>query len=118
MAESRRAKMPDEEVLSQAPIAYHEVDLQGRLVSVNAAECRLLGRSREELVGLPVWEVVSPAEQQVSRDALAKKLSTEEALVPFERTLVRPDGTTVVVEIHDSYRRDQFGGIDGIRSFL
>jgi signal transduction histidine kinase/CheY-like chemotaxis protein len=38
--------------------------------------------------------------------------------VPFERTLVRGDGTTVVVEIHESYRRDQYGEITGMRSFL
>jgi len=118
MAEPSRAESPGEDVLAHAPIAYHEVDLQGRLVWVNSAECRLLGRACEELIGKPVWELVSEAEQPESRSALARKLSAEVPLAPFERTLARPDGSTVVVEIHDSYRRNQRGEIQGMRSFL
>jgi PAS domain S-box-containing protein len=118
MTEARRVLSPDEDVLGVAPIACHEVDLQGRLVWVNAAECNLLGTARETLIGRPVWEIVSAEEQHESRDAVARKLSTREMLAPFERTLARPDGSTVVVEIHDTYRRNQYGEIDGIRSFL
>ncbi|HTP35484.1 MAG TPA: ATP-binding protein [Candidatus Acidoferrales bacterium] len=118
MAEPSRAPPQDDDVLALAPIAYHEVDLQGNLVWVNDAECRLLGRTREELIGRPVWELVSEAEQPESRSALARKLSSEVSLAPFERTLTRPDGAIVVVEIHDTYRLNPRGDIEGIRSFL
>src|SRR5215471_74302 len=118
MAEPSRARVLDSEVLSQAPIAYHEIDRQGTIVWINAAECRLVGRSAEELLGRPVWELVTPAEQADSRAAVARKLANEEPLTPFERTFVRPDGTAIVVEIYDSYCLSQFGEIEGIRSFL
>ena len=118
MAEPSRAPSQDYDVLALAPIAYHEVDLQGRLVWLNDAECRLLGRTREELIGRPVWELVSEAEQPESRSSLARKLSSEVSLAPFERALTRPDGSTVVVEIHDTYRLTPRGDIEGIRSFL
>src|SRR5215471_16066412 len=107
MAEARRALTLEEEVLAHAPIAYHELDLEGRLVWVNTAECRLLGRTREDLLRRSAWELVSEEEQQESRLTTAGKLSSEQALAPFERTLMRGDGTTVVVEIHESYRRNE-----------
>jgi PAS domain S-box-containing protein len=118
MAEARRALNPEEEFLAYAPIAFHELDLDGRLVWVNAAECRLLGRTKEELLQRSAWELVSEEEQTESRVAMERKLSGEQALAPFERTLVRGDGTTVVVEIHESYRCNQHGEITGMRSFL
>jgi PAS domain S-box-containing protein len=118
MTEARRAQTPDEDVLAVAPIACHEVDLDGRVVWVNAAECTLLGIPREQLIGRPVWELVTAEEQHASRDAVARKLNATEMLLPFERTLARPDGSAVVVEIHDTYRRNAQGKIDGIRSFL
>jgi PAS domain S-box-containing protein len=118
MTEPRRVKISEEDVLGVAPIACHEVDLQGRLVWVNAAECALLGMPRESLLGRQVWEIVSADEQPTSREAVARKLNSVEILAPFERTLARPDGSTVVVEIHDTYRRSEQGEINGIRSFL
>src|SRR5215471_14201789 len=118
MVEPIRAPLPGEDVLYHAPIAYHEVDLEGRLVWVNAAECRLLGQTADELVGKPVWDLVSPGEREESRSAVARKISQEQPLEPFERTLVRPDGTAIVLEIHDTYRRNARGEIDGLRSFL
>jgi PAS domain S-box-containing protein len=118
MAEARRAPTLEDEVLTHAPIAYHELDLEGRLVWVNTAECRLLGRTKEELLQRSAWELVSEAEQPESQVAMARKLMSEQALAPFERTLTRGDGTTVVVEIHESYRRNERGEITGMRSFL
>jgi two-component system cell cycle sensor histidine kinase/response regulator CckA len=117
MTEARRAYTP-EDVLAAAPIACHEVDLEGRLLWVNEAECNLLGCRMQDLIGRPVWELVSREEQHDSRDALARKLGSVQTLAPFERTLARPDGSTIVVEIHDTYRRNAAGAIDGIRSFL
>jgi signal transduction histidine kinase/CheY-like chemotaxis protein len=62
--------------------------------------------------------LVESEERNESRDAVARKLKSVETLAPFERTLSRRDGSAVVVEIHDIYRRDSQGKINGIRSFL
>ena len=118
MAEAGLAPTTGEDVLALAPIACHEVDLEGRITWVNAAECRLLGRAFEELLGMPVWELVAPGEQRDSREAVARKLRFGADLTCFERTLTRPDGSLIVVEIHDTYRRNADGAIVGIRSFL
>ena len=51
------------EFIADAPIACHEVDLHGRIVRVNEAECRLLGMPEREILGRSIWEFV-PADEQ------------------------------------------------------
>ena len=69
-------------------------------------------------MGRHIWDFVSPGEQEASRRAVTRKLSAEEPLPVFERGYERPDGSSLVLEIHEQYRRDRDGGIAGIRSFL
>jgi two-component system, cell cycle sensor histidine kinase and response regulator CckA len=69
-------------------------------------------------LGRPVWEFVAPEERDASRPAVVRKLAGEEQLANFERTLVRPDGSRLAIEIHENYLRDKTGAIAGIRSFL
>jgi PAS domain-containing protein len=42
-----------------APVACHEVDRDGLLLSVNQAECELFGFSAEEMIGRPVWDFMA-----------------------------------------------------------
>ena len=114
---TRREWSPDA-ALSEAPVACHEIDLEGRLVWVNAAECRLLGFDCADLLGRQVWEFVAPEDREVSRLAVARKLGAPGQTGRFERTLVRSDGTRLVLEMHEDYVRDQSGTIVGMRTFL
>jgi PAS domain S-box-containing protein len=104
--------------LTDAPIASHELDLDGRIVRVNQAGCRLLGLCEDEIIGRHVWEFVAPEEQIASRDRIVRNLSTGQPIEPLERNWVRPDGAHLVVEIHSTYIREADGRIRGIRSFL
>lgn len=70
-------------IFEHGPIGSALLDLDGRVVDVNAALCRLLGRAREELVGSELAQLGHPDDRG-----------------PFlpgrtERRLVRPDGETV-----------------------
>src|SRR5258705_1608641 len=113
-----RLRRPQEDPLGEAPIACHELDSDGRVIWVNEAECRLLGLERGHILGRPIWEFVAPREQRESQHAVARKLAGEEELAVFERSYVRPDGSSVVLEIHDQYRYDDDGCRIGLRSFL
>lgn len=106
------------ESLADAPIPSHELDLEGRIVRVNAAGCRLLGLPQGEIIGRHVWEFVAPEEKAASRERICRNLSSEQPLEPLERNWLRPDGAGLVVEIHSNYIRDLDGNIRGIRSFL
>lgn len=101
----------------EAPVGYHEIDRDGRIVSVNRTELDLLGYTLEEMVGRPVWEFVAdPAE---SKRAVMEKLSG--SLPPsraFERTYRRKNGSLIPVLIEDRLLRNEEGGIVGIRSTI
>jgi two-component system cell cycle sensor histidine kinase/response regulator CckA len=113
-----RAPGSPEASLSEAPVACHEIDLEARLVWVNATECRLLGLQESDLVGRHLWEFVAPEEREISRLAVTRHLSVEGPISGFERTLIRSDGARLVVEMHENRVRDETGAIVGLRTFL
>jgi len=113
-----RAYRPQEDPLADAPIACHELDREGSVTWVNDAECRLLGLERSEILGRPIWEFVSPGERDASRRAVLRKLAGGDPLPVFERGYVRPDGVSLILEIHEHYCHAEDGTISGIRSFL
>src|SRR5579864_641562 len=106
------------EALADAPLPCHELDLEGKVVRVNPAGCRLLGLTERDIVGHPVWEFVAPEEQALVRERLGRNLSSEQPLDSQERTWIRPDGARLILEIHSNYIRDREGRIRGIRTFL
>ncbi len=105
------------ELYDEAPICYHELDLQGRIVRVNRKELDLLGYSSSEMIGKYVWEFAKDREKS-EKEVLSKLAGT---LVPegsYERVVVRKDGTTVPVLIDERIVRRKTGAITGIRTTL
>ncbi len=83
--------------IEQAPDGIFGADLEGRCTHVNGAACRLLGYSREELLGKTFAELVLPGEVArlwAERDKLAAG-----AEHVGEWVLRRKDGTVVPVEV-------------------
>jgi two-component system, cell cycle sensor histidine kinase and response regulator CckA len=106
------------ESLADAPIPSHEMDMEGRIVRVNAAGCRMLGIPEGEIIGRHVWDFVDPEVRAASRERICHLLATGEPMESLERNWLRPDGGGLVVDIHSNYIRDVDGNIRGIRSFL
>jgi PAS domain S-box-containing protein len=46
------------DLFDEAPVAYHELDLEGQFTRVNHTELRMLGYSIEEMAGRPVWDFI------------------------------------------------------------
>jgi PAS domain S-box-containing protein len=103
-------------LFEKAPVAYHEIDRNGTILRVNEAECRLLGYSAEEMVGHPAWEFVAPDQQTASREAIRRKISEIQPLVPYTREFARRDGTRLFLEFHENLVRDDDGAVTGILS--
>jgi diguanylate cyclase (GGDEF)-like protein/PAS domain S-box-containing protein len=104
-------------VFDEAPVAYHELDMEGRICRVNRAELDMLGYAREEMIGHPVWEFVG--EGEVSRKAvLAKLAGTIPAGHRVERTYARKNGSAVPVLCEDRLIRNADGAIAGIRTAI
>jgi PAS domain S-box-containing protein len=101
-----------------APVACHEIDRDGTVVRVNAAEGVLLGIAPAEMIGRPIWDFMALEERESSSDSLRKKLSGEQPLTAVDRKYTRGDGTTIYLEIHPKLILNAAGEIIGIRSFM
>jgi PAS domain S-box-containing protein len=106
------------ELFDGAPMAYHELDIDGVVRRVNRAECALLGYEAGEMLGRPIWEFIAGAEREASQEALRLKLSGEQPLEPYQRRYRRRDGGLPWIEIHDSLVRNAAGETTGIRTAL
>src|SRR5207253_3222268 len=73
------------------------VDLEHRFTSVNGAFERVLGYTRDELIGMRLDELLPPASQDLARRELARKLDAEASEATYEHELVAKDGRTVTV---------------------
>ena len=105
-------------LFNDAPIAYHEVDPQGIIRRVNRAECRLLGRSRSEILGHHPWDLMPDHVKEESKRAVAEKLAGTRPLTPTQREFTTGDGRVVIVELHENHILDADGRIVGLRTAL
>lgn len=83
------------------PIAV--LDADRRVVQVNDAALDLFGRSRGELVGTPVVDMIEPDERAESAAAWDDFMRSGE--YDLKRTFVRPDGTRIVLQLAARWAR-------------
>src|SRR5262249_31084155 len=100
----------------EAPVGYHEIDTEGRIVNINRTECELLGYTPEEMLGRPIVDFVAEDHREQARRAVHEKLQDLRPLRPFERTIVTKDGRRLVVAIEERYKRNDQGRVVGLRS--
>jgi len=98
-----------------APVAYHELDKYGRIVSVNLKEQNLLGYTADQMEGRMAWEFIVDTASQT--EVLAK-LAGQRPLQPFERTFVHKDGHLIPALLQDQLIYDLTGEVSGIRTTL
>ncbi len=104
------------ELFDDAPVGYHEIDREGRVLRVNRTELRMLGWEEADMLGRHIWEFV--VQQGQSREAIAAKIDGRAPIVPFERTYRRKDGTTLDVLLEERLIREADGRVTGIRTTL
>jgi two-component system cell cycle sensor histidine kinase/response regulator CckA len=75
------------------------VGLDGNILGVNAAFERVLGYTREELVGSPFASLVGPAWRAQTEDAVEAKLAGRLERTVYDAELVARDGRHVPVEV-------------------
>jgi PAS domain S-box-containing protein len=105
------------ELFDNAPVGYHEYDINGSITRINQTELEMLGYRLEEIIGRPVWSFI--VEEEESKKAVLTKLA---GAFPsgrqFERTYRRKDGTTFPALIEDRLLYDSEGKIVAIRSTI
>jgi PAS domain S-box-containing protein len=81
-------------IFAQASVGLSEVSLDGRALQVNDELCRMLGRSREELLSLGITDVTHPDDLPETLVAVARVLETGEP-ASIDKRYLRPNGAVV-----------------------
>ncbi len=102
VAERRNAEHSRRESQEQFHSSFEEsgvgialISTDGRWIRVNRAVGDLLGRSREELIGLPIEAVSHPDDAAAGREAMRLLLAGECGTYTMEKRYLRPSGEIV-----------------------
>ncbi|HKX29527.1 MAG TPA: PAS domain S-box protein [Blastocatellia bacterium] len=104
------------DLFDEAPVGYHEIDAEGRIIRINHTELEMLGYTAQDVVGRPIWEF-SP-DQEATRQEIATKLSGEAPLHTTEGTIWHKDGAAIKVLVQERLVRAPNERITGLRVIL
>jgi diguanylate cyclase (GGDEF)-like protein/PAS domain S-box-containing protein len=90
-------------VFANAPMGIALAAPNGRLLDVNPALARLVGRAAEELCDVPVLDLVPEDAVAAAEAALAQLLAERDHPMRHETRLVRADGEEVAVQVTASW---------------
>jgi PAS domain S-box-containing protein len=104
------------ELIERLGDMIYTLDLDGRFTYVNAAGIRMLGYTRDELIGRHFADVLTLPSGRVAREHFERGLAGTEATPFFEVQVTRKDGTTVDVEVRAGslYRDGELIGRQGV----
>jgi PAS domain S-box-containing protein len=94
----REAEERYRSALEQAPDAVFVADLNGRYIEVNSAACRMLGYTREQLLGKTIMDLIPSEDLPRLAQTRSRLLQPGEAEVTAW-TLIRADGAPLPVEV-------------------
>ena len=95
---------------------YLQIDSEGIVRGANQAECKIRGVSAQELRGRHYADLEPLSSRAQCREQLERKLCERVPLTPYERKLLRPEGTVVITEVHEALIRDKGGRGIGMHS--
>jgi PAS domain S-box-containing protein len=107
------------DLFDNAPVGYHELDLNGAVIRVNKTELNMLGYTEDEMIGRPIWEFISDYDVETARQSFASKIKgVFEQGKGFERRYKRKDGKDIIVLIYDRLLFNSEGLITGVTSTI
>lgn len=92
-----------------ATIGIAEADEQGRLVRVNDAICKMLGRSREELLSMNFLDYTHEDDRSDDQSLYARQVAGEFDSYSIRKRAIKPDGTIVFLDVYSSSVDDAGG---------
>ncbi|MDX1780507.1 MAG: PAS domain S-box protein [Thalassovita sp.] len=97
-------KQRAEEYLNVAAAIIVAIDSDGKIGLINGSGCRMLGYTREELIGKDWFDTcVPPEERETVREALVRVLDGKiREVANYENTVISKSGERRVISWHDS----------------
>ncbi len=97
-----------DDLYQHAPCGYHSLDCDGNIVRINNTELNMLGYSREELIGRPMRDLLTPGSCDRFRRDFAK-LKEQGKINGVQTELVRKDGSMFPALVNASVIRNERG---------
>ena len=111
--EAERARRESEERLAAtyeaATVGIAEADETGRLLRVNDAICRMLGRTREQLLNMTFLDYTHDEDTDEDAKSYARQVKGEISSYSLRKRATRPDGGIVYLGVYSSSVRDRNG---------
>ncbi len=105
-------------ILQEIEDGYFELDIAGNFTFFNDSVCRMLGYSRDELIGMNNREYMAQESAKKVYRHFNRVYRTGEPLKGFDWELTKKDGSKLFVETSVSLMRDSEGEPVGFRSII
>ncbi|MFC7398922.1 PAS domain S-box protein [Chelatococcus sp. GCM10030263] len=92
-----------------ATVGIAETDESGRYIRVNDALCRILNRSREELLNTRFMDISHPNDRDEDAGLYARQVTGELPNYELRKRALRPDGSIAYLDVSSSSVRDEQG---------
>jgi PAS domain S-box-containing protein len=102
-------------ILKNIEDGYYEVDLSGNFTFFNDSLCRMLGYSRDEMIGMGNQQYTDLKNRKKLFEAFNKVYRTRESTKGFDWEVFRKDGTKLFGEVSVSLIKDSTGQAIGFR---
>jgi PAS domain S-box-containing protein len=108
---SAERELPDgekqfREVFEHAPVGVGVQGQNGYYTRVNAAFCRMLGYSEQEMLGIPWEELTHPDDMEISRGMAEQLRARPDTWVEAEKRYIHKNGSAVWMRMRISSVRD------------
>ena len=112
ISDQARANFKYRTLYRSTPAMLHTVDGDGLIVTVTDHWLSKLGFSREEVLGRPITDFMSLADQKKYADGRLKQLIAEGDFNNLERQMVTKEGTTIDLIMSAISHRDENSKVD------
>ncbi|MGF7056087.1 PAS domain S-box-containing protein [Bosea sp. OAE752] len=113
MRAAERARRESEERLAAtyeaATVGIAEADENGRLLRVNDALCKMLGRSRDQLLAMRFFDYTDEDDRAEDAANYGRQVRGELDSYSIRKRARKPDGATVFLDVYGSAVRDEEG---------
>jgi PAS domain S-box-containing protein len=102
-------------IVDEIPDAYFAIDLAGNFIFVNDSVCRLIGYSKEELVGTACRDHIIDGSFEAAYKAFNDAFQSRTEVKDLHCPVIRKDGTTAIAEMSADLLKNGSGEVAGFR---
>jgi PAS domain S-box-containing protein len=115
---ARKNRKRFQDLWDNAPVAYHTLDASGVITSVNNTEVELLGYTKAEILGKPIFQFIVQEQRKEAEGRFAEKLTGKQVQKNENRIYMKKDGSRMYVSIDDVLEYDREGNVTGVRTTM